>query len=152
MSDVLDKWDERFFALARHISSWSKDPKAQVGAVIADRRRRVVALGFNGFPIGVEDSAERLADSEQKNEMVVHAEENAVLFAGRSAADATIYVFGKPICSRCAGVIIQAGIVRAVAAILKEGTDSKWDKSGLIGQRMLQEAQVALIAAAPDGR
>jgi dCMP deaminase len=65
----------------------------------------VVALGFNGFPVNVEDSVDRLQDAEQKNEMVVHAEENAVLIAGLSTDGGKIYVFGKPICSRRAGEI-----------------------------------------------
>jgi deoxycytidylate deaminase len=40
-------------------AGWSKDPKAKVGAVIADRQGRVIALGYNGFAAGIEDSDER---------------------------------------------------------------------------------------------
>jgi dCMP deaminase len=112
----LDQWDRRRVELARFVASWSKDPNAQVGSVIADARGRVIALGYNGFAIGVEDRADRLTDQHLKLEMVVHAEENAVLIAGKSAENATIYVVGKPVCARCAGVIIQSGINRVVAA------------------------------------
>ena len=56
---MLDKWDMRFLALAEHISEWSKDPSTQVGAVIThSRSKRVISLGFNGFPAGVEDTEE----------------------------------------------------------------------------------------------
>jgi dCMP deaminase len=50
-----------------------KDPDARVGAVIADGHGRVIALGYNGFAVGVEDSIERLAKKKQKLEMIVHA-------------------------------------------------------------------------------
>ena len=137
-------WDRRYVELARHVSEWSKDPRAKVGAVLADGQGRVVALGFNGFPVGVEDSADRLQNSERKNDMVVHAEENAILIAGRSAQGGSLYVYGKPICSRCAGLIIQSGLHRVIAPAPKGGTQSKWDKLGQIAVSMLTESGVRL--------
>ena len=139
---ALDKWDERYIELAKHVADWSKDPNAHVGAVVTDRRRRVIALGFNGLPVKVEDRAERLTDKTQKNEMVVHAEENAILIAGPAADGSTIYVYGKPVCSRCAGVLIQAGIARVVATQPKFGTESRWDALGLTALEMLKEAEI----------
>ena len=65
------KWDKRFLELAEHVSTWSKDPSTQVGCVIANDDRRVVALGINGFPKGIEDSEERLNDRETKYKYVV---------------------------------------------------------------------------------
>ena len=54
------KWDVRFLRLAREVSTWSKDGTG-VGAVVADPKHRVVGLGYNGFPSGIEDN-ERLKD------------------------------------------------------------------------------------------
>ena len=139
---ALEKWDERFLSIAKLAAEWSKDPKAKVGAVIVDTQGQVAGVGYNGFPKLVEDSAERYSDVEIKLEMVVHAEENAILGAGVRARGGTAYVFGKPVCARCAGSLIQAGIVRVIAAEPTEGTDSKWDRSGLLGKRMLQESNV----------
>ena len=65
-SRKLDKWDHRFLALAEHISHWSKDPSTKVGAVITHRSKRVVSMGFNGLPAGVEDTEERLTNREIK--------------------------------------------------------------------------------------
>jgi dCMP deaminase len=96
------EWDRRYLGLAREVSCWSKDPSTKVGAVIADNQGRVVALGYNGFPRNIEDAEEKLAIRELKYEMVVHAEVNAVLIAGRSTPGGTIYVHGAPICPRCA--------------------------------------------------
>ncbi|MCX8520243.1 MAG: deaminase, partial [Rhodoferax sp.] len=105
----MDKWDVRFCELAKFVSEWSKDPSAKVGAVVFSKRGGDVSIGYNGFPMGVEDSAERLEDQEMKLELVVHAEQNALIAAGSRSAGSTLYVWGKPICARCAGSIIQAG-------------------------------------------
>ena len=141
-----DKWDFRYLELARHVAGWSKDPAAAVGAVIVDEHKdRVIALGFNGFPSGVEDRYDRLSDSDLKNEMVVHAEQNALLFAGRMAKGCSIYIVGKPVCARCAVLIIQAGIKRVVARKPKGGTDSYWDKCGKTSLEMFDEADVSFV-------
>ena len=115
------------------------------------KRGRVVALGFNGFPENVQDAQHKLDDRPTKYEMTVHAEVNAALIAGRAAAGGTIYVYGAPVCPRCAGVIIQAGIARVVAKAprcpLKGsspacGTAINWDELGQIALGMLAEAKI----------
>ena len=111
----LGKWDARFLEVAKLAANWSKDPNAKVGAVIVDAQGQIAGVGYNGFPKMVEDSAERYGDVDTKLEMIVHAEENAVLGASVRARGASIYVFGKPVCARCAGTIIQAGIKRVIA-------------------------------------
>jgi len=143
---ALEKWDTRFLEVAKLAAQWSKDPNAQVGAVIVDAQGQIAGVGYNGFPKLVEDSAERYGDVETKLEMVVHAEENAVLGAGVRARGGSIYVFGKPICARCAGTIIQSGVTRVVAQEPKRGTKSKWDKSGKIAREMLGEAHIEFVA------
>jgi len=112
-----DKWDERFMRLAREISTWSKDPSSKIGAVIVNSERRILATGYNGFPRGIDDSAARLNDREQKYPRMVHGEMNALmnaLYSGVSVKDATIYVWGLPICAECTKSVIQAGIKRVV--------------------------------------
>jgi dCMP deaminase len=138
------KWDRRFMALAHHIADWSKDPNAKVGAVIIDpKTSRVVSTGFNGFPSNVEDSAERLGDKKTKLSMMVHAEQNAILFAGREARGCTIYVVGKAVCSTCAVLIIQSGIKAVKAAKPSPGSERRWDISGRLAVQMFAEAGVA---------
>jgi dCMP deaminase len=143
----LDKWDQRFWEVAKLASTWSKDDRAKVGAVVVDAQGQIAGVGYNGFPKLVEDSAERYGDQETKLEMIVHAEENAVLGAGARARGGCIFVFGKPVCARCAGTIIQAGLIKIVAQQPSEGTDSKWDRSGLIGLKMFDEAKVEFMAS-----
>ena len=139
-----DKWDDRFMELAAFIAGWSKDPSTQVGAVIAnDNTKRVISMGFNGFPAGVEDSEDRLLTREIKYEMVVHAEANALLFAGPEAEGCTLYVTPLPPCARCAVLIIQAGINRVVCPT-PDKTREPWATQSRISETMFREARVQL--------
>ena len=139
-----DKWDDRFMELAAFIAGWSKDPSTQVGAVIAnDNTKRVISMGFNGFPAGVEDSEDRLLTREIKYEMVVHAEANALLFAGPEAEGCSLYVTPLPPCARCAVLIIQAGINRVVCPT-PDKTREPWATQSRISETMFREARVQL--------
>lgn len=122
------KWDHRFMRLAREISTWSKDPSSKIGAVIVNDDRRILATGYNGFPRGIEDTTERLNDREQKYPRIVHGEMNALmnaLYSGVSVKDATIYVWGLPVCSECTKSVIQAGIKRVVIMHI-DNAPEKW--------------------------
>tara|TARA_B100000214_G_scaffold354091_1_gene310669 strand:- start:214 stop:651 length:438 start_codon:yes stop_codon:yes gene_type:complete len=141
---MYDKWDDRFIELANFIASWSKDPSTQVGAVIANSNtKRVISMGYNGFPAGVEDTAERLGTREIKYEMVVHAESNALLFAGPAAEGCTLYVTPLPPCARCAVLIIQAGISRVVCPT-PDKSKEPWRTQSQISETMFGEAGVQL--------
>ena len=139
----MDRWDQRFCEMARFVSRWSKDPNAKVGAVLFCKRGGDISIGYNGFPMDVEDSVERLNDKQIKLEMIVHAEVNALIAAGGRAVGATIYVWGKPVCARCAGLIIQAGVKRVVALAPESvPSDSNWRKTGEIAHEMFKEAGI----------
>ena len=141
---MTDKWDDRFIDLAEFVAGWSKDPSTQVGAVIANSNtKRVVSMGFNGFPAGVDDSEDRLGTRAIKYEMVVHAEANALLFAGPAAEGCTLYVTPLPPCARCAVLIIQAGINRVVCP-LPDKTKEPWATQSRISETMFGEAGVQL--------
>jgi dCMP deaminase len=136
-------WDKRFLDLARHIAGWSKDPSTQCGAVIT-AGKRIVSLGFNGFPQGVRDTNERLEDRETKYRLVLHAEQNALSFANRELHGCTIYVYPMPPCSRCAAQIIQAGIKRIVTK--RPGADKleRWHADFDLANEMYRETGVDL--------
>ncbi|MGO9272320.1 MAG: deoxycytidylate deaminase [Terriglobia bacterium] len=150
--ETTHKWNRRYFGLARRISYWSKDPKAKVGAVLLDRRGWPIALGYNGFPARVEDDINKLEDSKLKNQMIVHAEQNALLCAGSGARSGTLYVYGKPVCPRCAVLIIQAGVKRVLGIrpdpIANPTSDTH--KSGRISLTMFEEAGVEFVPLDPE--
>jgi len=133
------KWDERFIELAKLVGSWSKDPSTQVGAVIVDNDHRIISIGFNGLPKGVKDSEDKLNDREEKYNIIVHAEANALMFASKSLVGCTIYTWPFQPCSKCAGLIIQSGIKRVVSVI---HTDERWKKNFSIAYDLLREAGV----------
>jgi dCMP deaminase len=109
----LSSWDKRFLELAELVSSWSKDPSTKVGAVIVDNQNIIVSVGFNGFPKGIKDN-DRLNHRDSKYQIIVHAENNALMFAKRPLDGCTIYTYPFMPCPRCAGMIIQSGIKRVV--------------------------------------
>ncbi len=136
------KWDVRFQKLAHEVASWSKDPSTKVGCVLV-KDKKVVSLGYNGLPAGVEDSLERLSNREIKYEITVHAEVNAVTTAalhGVSTNGATAYVTFHP-CSRCAAVLINAGISTVVVSAHTVDAD-RWLDSFRLAASLLNEAGI----------
>ena len=122
MSFALSKWEERFMSMARLVATWSRDPSSKVGAVIVDRRKRIVSVGFNGFPAGVDDT---ILDRNQRLRRTVHAEANCILFAQRDLAGCTIFTTHPP-CSQCAALIVQSGISRVVSPIPTQDFALRW--------------------------
>lgn len=110
-------WDTYFMGVARLSAMRSKDPQTQVGACIVNTKKRIVGIGYNGFPVGIEDDQfpwdkkESWLDS--KYPYVVHAEPNAILNATEPLDNATLYVTLFP-CNDCAKLIIQSGIKEVV--------------------------------------
>lgn len=143
-----DKWDWRFLKIAREVASWSKDPSTQVGAVIVDQANRVVSLGYNGLPRGVSDSRDLLDDRVAKYATVIHAEQNALLFASRPVAGCTCYTWPLPPCSHCASLLIQVGIARVVFPLdVDPALEARWQESLALARTLFGEANppVSLI-------
>ena len=138
----MDKWDKRFIDLAEHISTWSKDPSTKVGAVIVDDDRRIVSVGYNGFPAGVDDHTDRYDDREIKYEMIIHGEINAILFANKDLKGCTLYTWPFQPCSRCASIVVQKGISRVVTLVNK---DPRWKKSFDLSAKIFKEADTELV-------
>jgi dCMP deaminase len=144
------KWDVRFLQLSQFISKWSLDPSTKVGAVIVDDNRRVVSVGYNGLPMGIADTAERLNDRELKYKIIVHGERNAMLFAGRPLTGCTLYTWPFMPCSVCSAMIIQAGIKRVVSIT---SSNARWKDDFTLSSEILEEAgvQLELLDAAQFG-
>jgi dCMP deaminase len=111
-------WDQYFMGVALLSAQRSKDPNTQVGACIVDRRKRIVGIGYAGFPTGCSDDelpwGREGAPLETKYPYVCHAELNAIL--NRNSADltgCTIYTTLFP-CSECAKAIVQSGLAEVV--------------------------------------
>jgi len=145
MTTKLSKWDNRYLSLAKEVATWSKDPSSQVGAVTVGAKKEVLSQGFNGFPRGINDLAERYNNRETKYKFVVHSEMNAIYNATYSCTSldgATLYIYGLPICSECAKGIIQVGIKRVVIEKSKELEN--WNESVKLSRELFDEAGVEL--------
>jgi len=112
-------WEEYFMAIAQLSAKRSKDPSSQVGACIVNANKRVIGIGYNGFPIGCSD--DELPWSREgefldtKYAYVCHAEMNAITNASNKPEleGASIYVSLFP-CNECAKLIVQVGIKEVV--------------------------------------
>ena len=133
------KWDLRYLYLAQFVSGWSKDPSTKVGSVIVRPDMSIAGIGFNGFPRGMEDSAERYADRDEKYARALHAEENAILNARERLEGYTIYNYPLAPCTHCAVQIIQAGIKRVVAPV---NDNPRWNDSLARAQSYFAECGV----------
>ena len=134
-----NKWDIRFIKLAMHIATWSKDPSTKVGAIIVDTQNRIVSVGFNGYPHGIQD--DDLDDRESKLLKIIHAEQNALAFSYRDVSGFTLYCTHPP-CTQCAAIIIQRGIKRIVCPSDDIKFQKRWKNSSYMSFDMFQNAGV----------
>lgn len=135
--------------VAKEISTWSKDPSSKIGAVIVNDEKRILSTGYNGFPRGITDSDKRLNNRGVKYNYIIHGEMNALLNAlynGISVRDATMYVYGLPICPDCTKSVIQSGITTVVvqhpSVINKKDWVNKWNERSL---PLFEEANTKVI-------
>lgn len=112
-------WDEYFMAVALLSAERSKDPNTQVGACIVSPDKKIVGVGYNGFPRGCSDdklpwAREAEEPNDTKYPYVCHAELNAIINAPKKDLnDCSLYVCMYP-CNECAKAIIQSGIKEVI--------------------------------------
>lgn len=137
-------WDEYFMGIALLSSLRSKDPNTKVGACIVDDSNKVVSIGYNGMPAGLDEnqlSWNKGEGLDSKYLYVCHAEFNAILNTrnGSSLKGCRLYVTLFP-CNECAKAVIQTGIKEVVYL------DNKYqDQTATIAsKKMLELAGVKL--------
>ncbi|MEG1222754.1 MAG: dCMP deaminase family protein [Bacilli bacterium] len=137
-------WDEYFMGIALLSAQRSKDPNTKVGACIVDSEHKVVSIGYNGMPRGLDESQlswNKGEDLDSKYLYVCHAEFNAILNTrnGSALKGCTLYVSLFP-CNECAKAIIQSGIKEIVYMENKYETDITTRAS----RKMLELANIKL--------
>ncbi len=132
--------------IAREVSTWSKDPSRQIGAVAIGEKGQILAQGYNGFPRGIKDSDERYSDREKKYKYVVHAEMNCIYNAswnGVSLNNSIFYVYGLPVCSECAKGLIQVGVKKVVVQVPNQiSIPINWLKHEKTTKELFREAGI----------
>ena len=144
MNNWTEKWHKHFFAEAKLISTLSKDPSTQVGAVIVRPDKTIAAKGFNGFPRGIEDKPEYYNDRSKKYDLIIHAEMNAILNSWEPVKGYALYTYPFAPCIRCAVHIIQAGIKYVYFPVLPEHLRERWQHSVNESCRCFKEAGVTI--------
>jgi deoxycytidylate deaminase len=101
-------WHEYFIGLAHAVSMRSHDIQTQHGCVITDSSNRILGVGYNGFPKGVDDS--KLPNIRpDKYPWMIHAERNALSNCTIRPDNGIAYVTGQ-CCNDCIMSLHQEGI------------------------------------------
>ena len=110
-------WDEYFMGIALLSAQRSKDPNTQVGACIVSDDNRILSIGYNGAPRGLDDDSMHWDREggflDTKYAYVCHGELNAILNYRGDLTGSKIYVALFP-CNECAKAIIQSGIKEVI--------------------------------------
>jgi dCMP deaminase len=115
-------WDKYFLNIVDNIKTRSTCTRRQFGAIVVNDKREIISTGYNGVVRGAEHCEDvGCVKDEMKIESgmghgicpAVHAEQNALIQAGRLAEGATMYLNGFP-CKICARLIANAGVKRLV--------------------------------------
>lgn len=142
----------RFMGVCRASSELSKDRSTKLGAVILGKGFEIRALGYNGFPRGVNDEVECRHERPAKYKWTEHAERNAIYNAARvgTPLEGTRLLLDSPvfICCDCARAIINVGITQVV--ILRRydpdpARVERWTGDEAISREMFQEAGVEVV-------
>jgi len=104
-------WNNYFMEICNVVAKKATCPRKSVGAVVV-KNNRIISTGYNGAPKGMKHCLDVGCKMVNKHCVrVVHAEMNALLFAGREAEGAELYCTCLP-CEICMKLAIQAGIKR----------------------------------------
>lgn len=148
-------WHKYFMDIARITAVRASCDRAQVGAVIVDEDRYIVATGYNGAPKGVQ-SCDEAGHSMVDGHCVraVHAELNAITQAaarGVATKGCAIYCTHLP-CLHCTKHILQAGIhqIYYATAYKEDSVESKLARDmirqgGGVAMQMLEDGRLRVM-------
>ena len=101
-------WTNYFLGIAKVVSLRSHDIHTQHGCVITDKNNRILGVGYNGFPKGMDDNLLPTSRPE-KYTWMIHAERNALSNCVIRPDNGIAYVTGQ-CCNDCIMVLWQEGV------------------------------------------
>jgi dCMP deaminase len=107
-------WTDYFLGLAKVVAQRSHDIHTQHGCIITDQNRRILGVGYNGFPKQLDDSILPTSRPEKYNWMI-HAERNALSNCIVRPDNGIAYVTGQ-CCNDCVMSLWQEGITEVIMA------------------------------------
>lgn len=99
-----DNWDLFFMKMVYLIANKSKDTSTKIGAIIVNDNNQIIKIGYNGFPLGVDDSVEERFHRPVKYAYTAHAEVNAIFLLLETAQKLKDLNY---IQMRCVAMIVQ---------------------------------------------
>lgn len=144
-------WDEYFSRIAGDVAKRSTCTRHKYGCVIVNEKHEIIATGYNGVIKGaphcedigcIKDKLNIPSGKRHDICPAVHAEQNALLQAGKSSLKATLYVNAFP-CKICSRLMINAGIKKVVVS------GNYTDEEGL---EILKSAGVEVVEVKIEGR
>jgi dCMP deaminase len=115
-------WDEYFMNIVHQLKKRSTCTRRQFGAIVVNGKKEIISTGFNGVVRGAEHCEDigcikdNLGVESGMGHGIcpaVHAEQNALIQAGKEAEGATLYLNGFP-CKICSRLIVNSGIKRLI--------------------------------------
>ena len=119
-NDIHKKQAKCLIEIARFLATRTDDPSTGVGAVIACSKMKILALGWNGFPLkALYGEFARASDKDEstvdkKYPYVIHAEQNALLMRNKKDIEGAILFVTKTPCNECTPLIAMEGIKTVV--------------------------------------
>lgn len=107
-------WIDYFLGIAKVVSQRSHDVHTQHGCVITDQQNRILGVGYNGFPKGMNDSVLPTSRPE-KYPWMIHAERNALSNCVIRPDNGIAYVTGQ-CCNDCIMALWQEGVTKVYMA------------------------------------
>lgn len=140
-------WTDYFLGLAKVISQRSHDIHTQHGCVITDQHNRILGVGYNGYPRGLDDK-NLPKNRPDKYPWMVHSERNALSNCVVRPDNGIAYVTGQ-CCNDCIMALWQEG-VQTVYMIDDHGTHLFDDNAKKIFDTFVQMSGIKISKVTPD--
>jgi dCMP deaminase len=140
-------WTDYFLGLAKVVSQRSHDTQTQHGCVITDSHNRILGVGYNGFPRGLNDS-ELPNTRPDKYPWMIHAERNALSNCVVRPDNGIAYVTGQS-CNDCLMALWQEGISKVIMCD-SHGTHLFDDEAKKRFDTFVKMSSIEIIYATPN--
>jgi dCMP deaminase len=140
-------WTDYFLGLAKVISQRSHDIHTQHGCVITDQNNRILGVGYNGYPRGLDDT-KLPKNRPDKYSWMVHSERNALSNCVVRPDNGIAYVTGQ-CCNDCIMALWQEG-VQAVYMCDDHGTHLFDESAKKTFDTFVDMSGIKIIKVSPD--
>lgn len=141
------EWTDYFLGLAKVVSQRSHDIHTQHGCVITDQHNRILGVGYNGYPRGLDDN-KLPRNRPDKYPWMVHSERNALSNCVVRPDNGIAYVTGQ-CCNDCIMALWQEG-VQTVYMIDDHGTHLFDENAKKIFDTFVEMSGIKICKITPD--